>query len=178
MAVTIPTSAAKIGILGMYATGDKAFSDPSETKSGSFITPMSLIGHHGYWGYTGKLTIQGPTDTGIDDPINIDGGSYGNRTLGLGLTSLQANVNIPVSPDFSVYGAAGFYTLNDAAEGAEKNVGTDIYLQGKYAFGDGLNLEFGADFASLGEGHFDTYGSSDPKSRSVTTIFSRFQLEY
>jgi hypothetical protein len=177
--VKIPVGPVKIGLLGLYASGDKDFKDSAKTSSNSFITPMSLIGHHGYWGYTGKLCIQGPTDTGIDDPIRIDGGSYGNQTLGLGLTSLQVNVDIPVIPDkFSFYGAAGIFRLNDAAPGKEKNVGTDIYLQGKYMFGERLSLEFGVDFASLGKGHFDAYGSKDPKSKSVTVIFSRLQLEY
>jgi len=171
----VPVSGMTLGVMGLYASGDKNYGTADKTAS-SFITPMSLIGHHGYWGYTGKLNIQGPTDTGIDDPVNIDGGSYGNSNLGLGLTTVQVNLDIPVGDKLSAYVAAGWFQSNDAPAGKSKDIGTDIYAQGKYKLGEALNLEFGVDYAALGAGSHMT--AAQDKSRNVTTVFSRLQLEY
>lgn len=171
----VPVSGMTLGGMVIYASGDKKFGSTTETAS-SFITPMSLIGHHGYWGYTGKLNIQGPTDTGIDDPVNIDGGSYGNANLGMGLTTAQLNLDIPVNDKFSAYVAGGWFQSNDAPSGVSKDIGTDIYVQGKYKIGPALNLEFGVDYAALGAGSHMTVSAD--KSRNITTAFSRLQLEY
>jgi hypothetical protein len=171
----IPVSGMTLGAMGLYASGDKKFGSTTDTAS-SFITPMSLIGHHGYWGYTGKLNIQGPTDTGIDNPVNIDGGSYSNANLGLGLTTLQVNLDVPISDKFSAYVAGGWFQGNDAPAGVSKDIGTDIYVQGKYKIGPTLNLEFGVDYAALGAGSHMTVAANT--SRNITTGFSRLQLEY
>jgi hypothetical protein len=162
----VPVGSAKIGAMFITASGDK--------NGKGFVTPLQLIGHHGYWGYTGKLNIQGPTDTGIDDPIRIDGSRYadGGGTTD-GLTTIQANVSFPVSESLSLYGAAGTFSLVDPVAGREKDVGTDIYAEGKYSFGGSLNLQFGADIATLGKGY-----TRAAKSGSATVIFARFQLEY
>ena len=172
----LPVGENTLGILGIFATGDKKFG--TNESAGSFITPMSLIGAHGYYGYTGKLNIQGPTDTGIDDPVNIDGGSYGNGNLGRGLMTLQANLSIPGSNKLSYYVAVGWFQSVDAPASGSKDIGTDIYVQGKYNIGSNLNLEFGVDYAALGKGsHYATEAGVD-KSRNITTIFSRLQLEW
>jgi hypothetical protein len=170
----VPVSGMTLGAMGIYASGDKKFG--STDTASAFITPMSLIGHHGYWGYTGKLNIQGPTDTGIDDPVNIDGGSYSNKNLGHGLTTVQLNLDIPVNDKFSAYAAGGWYQSNDAPAGVSKDIGTDIYVQGKYMIGPKLNLEFGVDYAALGAGSHMTVDANT--SRNITTAFSRLQLEY
>jgi hypothetical protein len=39
--VKIPVGSTKIGLLGVYASGDKDFKDKTKTSSSSFITPMS-----------------------------------------------------------------------------------------------------------------------------------------
>jgi hypothetical protein len=173
----IPVGEMTLGVLGMFATGDKDFGTKDKTYS-SFITPMSLIGHTGYWGYTGKLNIQGPTDTGIDNSmVNIDGGSpAGNGNLGYGITTIQANLSIPYSDKLSWYVAAGFFASTDAPSAQGTDIGTDIYAQGKYNLGSNLNLEFGADFANLGKGHFGNVVAD--KSRSITLLFSRLQMEW
>lgn len=172
----LPMGDNTVGLLAIYAQGDKKFG--TSESAGSFITPMSLIGAHGYYGYTGKLNIQGPTDTGIDDPVNIDGGAYSNANLGRGLMTVQANVSISGSNKLSYYVAVGMFQSVDAPAGASKDIGTDIYVQGKYNIGSNLNLEFGADLASLGKGHHRSTDLAAEKSRSITTVFSRLQLEW
>lgn len=171
----IPVGDMNVGVMVVYASGDKKFGEAKSSAS-AFITPMSLIGHHGYWGYTGKLNIQGPTDTGIDDPVNIDGGSYSNANLGRGLTTVQANISAPLSDKLGLYAAVGWFQSNDAPSGSSKDIGTDVYVQGKYNLGESLNLEFGVDYAALGAGSHMTVAAD--KTRSITTVFSRLQLEY
>lgn len=180
IAVSVPISSVKIGAMAIYAMGDSDFKE-NRHYSNSFITPMSLYGGHGYWGFTGKLNIQGPTDTGIDDPVRIDGGSYNNNNLGMGLTTVQVNAGFPIINRLDGYVALGYYTLNDAPANRDKYVGTDVYTQLKWNIGKALNLESGIDFAALGKGHHaaeTSPGSGEYKSRTVTTFFSRLQLEW
>jgi hypothetical protein len=124
------------------------------------------------------LCIQGPTDTGIDDPIRIDGGSYRNQTLGLGLTTLQVNVNIPVTDKFSLYGAAGIYRLNDAEKGKEKILAQTSTSRASISLVEGSIWNLALTLLLLERGILIPNGEDDPKSRSVTLIYSRFQLEY
>jgi hypothetical protein len=184
LAVSIPVDKIKIGVMGIYASGDKDFLNDNEDSANSFITPMSLYDGHGYWGYTGKLTVQGPTDTGIDDPVRIDGGSYDNNNLGLGITTIQANASFPIINKVDGYVGAGYFRLNDAPDGRKKELGTDIYTQvtwyiKEWEDGGTLKLDAGVDYAMLGKGH---HGAQTPggeyKSRNITTFFSRLQMEF
>jgi hypothetical protein len=68
------------------------------------------------------------------------------------------------------------FQSNDAPANASKDIGTDIYVQGKYNIGPKLNLEFGVDYAALGAGSHMTVALD--KARNITTMFSRLQLEY
>lgn len=171
----IPVGEMTLGLLGIYGSGDGKFGQKGKT-AGSFVTFMSLVGSHGYYGYTGKLNIQGATDTGIDDPVNIDGGSYSNVNLGRGLTTIQANLNIPVNGRFSAYLAAGWFQSSDAPSGFSKDIGTDLMAMGTLNLGESLNFQFGVDYAALGEGSNMTVEKET--SRNITTVFSRLQLEY
>ncbi|MFQ5559433.1 MAG: hypothetical protein ACE5FU_02450 [Nitrospinota bacterium] len=182
---TVPVGPAKIGIQGLYSSGDKKYATMAagETDADSFITPMSIYGGHGYWGMTGNLTVQGPTDTGIDNPVRLDGGSYNNQNVGLGITTIQANVDVPVIKDkLSFYGAVGYFMLSDNPTAMADDVGTDIYAQLTYDFGDSLKLQAGGDFAALGEGHHMSNALKGAggklASDNVFQLFARFQLEY
>lgn len=108
---TAPVGAAKLSVLGLYATGGGL--DGSGIDH-AFQTPMSQFGFHGYWGYTARLTVQGPTDQGMDDPYNIDGGTYDKTNLGRGMSTLQAKLAVPFGEHVRVVGAAGGF---GAAEG-------------------------------------------------------------
>lgn len=174
--VKIPSGSSTIGLMALYASGDQDYG--AGLDSDAFITPMSLYGGTGYWGYTGKLNEQGPTDTRIDDStVNIDGGglpwsSYAN--LGLGMLTVQANIGFPINENLDAYGAVGYFLSADKPDGGDDDIGFDVYAQGKYKFGDGLNLEFGIDYVSLGDGHYNTPGDG----QSIFLVFSRFQLEF
>jgi hypothetical protein len=168
--VKIPVGAAKIGLQGVYATGDGT--DFGSADSDAFISPQSIYGGHGYWGYAGKLNVQGPTDTGIDDPVRIDGGSYSNANLGTGILSLQANASFNIVPDtLDGYFAIAWMAQEDEVPGMDDSIGFDIIAMGNYHFGAGLNLEFGIDYLSADKGHHG--GEADS-----FLAFSRFQLEY
>jgi hypothetical protein len=160
--VTVPIgSKVKIGVMGLYASGDKDFQDASEDSAGSFITPGSLYGGAGAWGYTGNINVQWPLDTGVDDPVNIDGGTYGgnNVNLGMGMTTIQVNAGFPVIDNVDGYVGAGYFTLNDSTDARdEKVLGTDIYAQASWRIkdfsgGETLTLNAGVDYAMLSKGH-------------------------
>jgi hypothetical protein len=186
--VKLPVGPAKVGLLALYASGDEDYeSAVAGRDSDSFITPMSLYGGAGYWGYTGKLTIQGPTDTHIDDAlVNIDGGTAGFNgcptcNLGRGMVTVQANASFNLIPDeLDGYLGVGWYQSDDSPTGFDDDVGFDIIAMGNYHFGSGLNLEFGVDYVQLGEGASDStaLGANLGEERDEVLIFSRFQLEY
>ncbi|MEK6758224.1 MAG: hypothetical protein AABY51_00440 [Deltaproteobacteria bacterium] len=181
--VKVPVSKAKVGLLGIYASGDKDFGDATQDSANSFITPMSIVGTTGYWGYTGKLNVQGPTDTGVDTSfVNIDGGGYAtsNTNLGNGLVTIQANAAIPITDKLEGYAAAGWFSHTDAAAGFKKYIGTDLYAQLKYLVWENLTFEAGVDYAMLGKGHPDSValGAANQSTRNETLVFSRLQLEF
>jgi hypothetical protein len=113
-----PVGEATLSVLAVYATGGGLASDG---PSHAFVTPMSLFGFHGYWGYTGRLTVQGPTDQGMDDPYNLDGGTYDRSNLGRGMATLQARLTGPLTEQISLGGAAGAFA---GAEGGLYGVDT------------------------------------------------------
>lgn len=171
---------ANVGVMAVYASGDKDFTDTTVDDSDAFVTPMSIVGHTGYWGYTGKLNVQGPTDTGIDcQAVNIDGADYcSGYGLGTGITSVQAKVSFPIISDrLDGYAAAGWFQSNSVPTGVEKQIGTDLYAQLKYHFSEHMALEAGVDYVALGDGHPDN-GGLTTVSREITLVFSRLQLEY
>ncbi len=181
--VKVPVMTAKVGLLGIYASGDKDYGDATQDSASSFITPMSIAGTTGYWGYTGKLNVQGPTDTGVDTSfVNIDGGGYAtnNTNLGNGMATIQVNAAIPITPKLEGYAAAGWYSHTDAAAGFNKYIGTDLYAQLKYMLWENLNIEAGVDHAMLGKGHPDSValGAGNQSTRNETLVFSRLQLEF
>ena len=179
LAFEVPVNDISFGLMGIYASGDKDFRIPG-TTAGSFITPMSLVGTTGYWGYTGKLNEQGPTDTRIDDhTVNIDGGglpwsSYAN--LGYGMLSVQGKVSIPVNDILSLYLGAGYYASADPPSGQSDYIGTDLYVQGTLVLAENLNLDFGVDYLDAGKGHYNNV-ATDTES-NITTLFTRLQYEY
>lgn len=169
-----------IGVMALYASGDKDFTNSADSDSNAFVTPMSIIGHTGYWGYTGKLNVQGPTDTGIDNQaVNIDGADYASGYgLGTGMTTIQAKASFPVISDLlDGYAAAGWFKSNSVPSGQKNQIGIDLYAQLKYMFSEHMALEVGIDYVALGKGHPDNAGLTS-ESRNIMLAFSRLQLEY
>ena len=169
-----PLGPANVGLLFITASGDKDFGGTDSASS--FITPMTLIAHTGYWGYTGKLNVQGPTDTGIDNPLNIDGAAYGTGSgVGYGIMTIQAKADFPIMDRLTGYAAIGIFQHMDVPSGFEKSIGTDIYVQGKYNVAQNLNLEAGLDYASIGK---DNRAYNNTVDNTITLLFARLQLEY
>jgi hypothetical protein len=172
---TVKLGPSTLGLLALFATGDDDFR--SGNSASSFITPMSLLGHHGYWGYTGRLTIQGPTDTGIDDPVNVDGGSYSNQMLGSGLATLQLKATMSLADWWSVYGSVGWFASTAGGIGDTK--GFDSYAQNTFILDENLTFDVGLSYAVLGKGHHAVEApTGERESRGALAAVSRLQLEW
>jgi len=184
--IIAPINDVTVGLMITGASGDKNFGVAGTGTSSAFITPMSVAGTTGYWGYTGRLTEQGPTDTGIDDQtVNLDGGglpwsSYAN--LGLGLLTVQGKVGFPITDIIGAYFGVGYYRSADAPAGQSKDIGLDVYAQAKINLGQNLNLEAGVDYLAAGKGHYNNIAAATASglavSRGIFLGFSRLQLEY
>ncbi len=170
---TRPVGSANLGLMLIMTSGDKEIG--STDSAGSFITPMALIDHHGYWGYTGKLNVQGPTDTGIDNPLRVDGSVYGGAGLGYGLMTIQAKADFPITDKLNGYAAIGIFQHQDVPSVSDESIGTDIYIQGKYNIAQNLNLEAGLDYASIGK---DNAAYANTVDNTIMLLVARLQLEY
>ncbi|MDO8445988.1 MAG: hypothetical protein Q7T53_07810 [Deltaproteobacteria bacterium] len=150
------------GLLGLYTTG-------SDDGEDSFFSPQTFYGGQGYWGKTGILNIQGPTDTGMDvNNLRTDNG-------GLGLTTIQANISAPLMDNLNGYIGAGGYQANEENPAGDDDIGADVYAQVKYKFPDSpLALDAGFDVASLGKAAPNSGGDT----RTATAFFARLQAEF
>jgi len=158
------------GLLALWTQGDK---DTGGNGTG-FITPQSFVGSQGYWGKTGILNVQGPTDTGMDqNMLRTDNDGYG-------LFTIQGSLATSFNDNFSGYAAVSYFRAGkDRSATQTKNIGTDFYAQIKYAFDDSpLALEVGGDVAALGVGHFNSNVAAAAQSRTAYAVFSRLQAEF
>jgi len=158
-------------IMALYSQGDK---DAAGNGTG-FISPQSLVGSQGYWGKTGILNIQGPTDTGMDqNMLRTDNDGYG-------LFTIQGSLGTSFNQNWSGYTAVSYFrAAKDRSATQTKNIGTDFYAQIKYAFDDSpLALEVGGDVAALGVGHSNSAtATGTAQSRTAYAVFSRLQAEF
>jgi hypothetical protein len=162
------------GVMASYTTG--------ENDGTGFLMPMAFAQSFGYWGYTGILTVQGPTDTGFDgDGVNMSNNGYG-------MSSVQAKYSFPITKALSGYVSAGWYGNTDAGS-RDDTVGTDFLAMGTYRFNQYYALDVGAAFASLEDsvsGYFQgaqnaggpAFNQALGEDRDKYAIFSRIQAEF
>lgn len=161
------------GLMVTHASGDE--------DGEGFIPVMALSGANGYWGYTGLLTVQGPTDTGLgdSDAVNISNNGYG-------MTSVQAKLAFPITADLSGYIGAGWFGNTDARD-RDSTVGYDIIAMGTYRFNKYLAVDFGGAFASLEDSVSQYYNGivggtnfnqAINEDRDKTMLFTRLQAEF
>ena len=167
------TSEHVFGVLATYASGDS-------DRSG-FLPVMALAETYGYWGYTGLLTVQGPTDTGFDgDAVNVSNN-------GFGLATVQVKYARPVTDQFDIHLAAGWFGASDTPGDRDSFVGGDFLAMGTYHFNGFLALDFGGAYARLGDsvsGYPKGVLSADPfdqplnDERDKYSFFTRLQAEF
>jgi hypothetical protein len=172
--IEAPAGPGALGLMATHASG--------EADGSGFMPIMGLTGTYGYWGYTGLLTVQGPTDTGIDsDAVNISNNGYG-------LTTVQARYVLPVTDRFAAYLAAGWFG-NTKARGRDATLGTEVFLMGTYRFNRVLALDFGAAFGWLNDSvspYFLATPDGTPaafnvpaeEDRNRQILFTRLQAEF
>ena len=158
------------GALASWAEG--------RSDGGGFAPPMALIGFNGYWGYTGILTVQGPTDTGFDgDAVNVSNNGYG-------LSSLQIRVIGQVSDRLDLTAAAGWFGGSQAAERSSR-VGVDLLLMGSYRVHRVFAIDFGVAAAELDDSvsgyHLGAAGGFNQAvglERTKVAFFTRLQASF
>ena len=173
--INISLGPGDLGILTSYTTG--------EDDGTGFLPPMAFATTFGYWGYTGILTVQGPTDTGFDfDGVNISNNGYGMSTV-------QARYTFPVTSALSGYLAAGWFGNTDAGE-RDSTVGADFLAMGTYRFNKAIALDLGGAFGKLNDsvsGYFQGVQNPGPggpafnqalgEDRTKWALFGRIQVE-
>ncbi len=158
-------------LMASYASGDN--------DGTGFMPVMAVAGTQGYWGYTGLLTVQGPTDTAIDgDSINISNNGYG-------LATVQAKYTFPIMNKLDGYLGVGWFGATDAPGTRDDTVGIDGIAMLSYHFTRILALDFGVAAASLNDsnspyfvgtqGSFATPAGTD---RTKVAGFARLQAEF
>jgi hypothetical protein len=167
------SSESGFGLMATYASGD--------SDGNGFLPTMALATTNGYWGYTGILTVQGPTDTGFDgDSVNISNN-------GFGLTTVQAKYARPMTTDFDLYLAAGWFGNTDSPSGRDSLVGIDALAMGTYHFNEILALDFGVAYARLRDsvsGYSNgviggtSFNQAIGEERNKYAFFSRLQAEF
>jgi hypothetical protein len=170
-----PVGPGEFGVLVSYASGDG--------DGTGYLAPMAFAQTYGYWGYTGILNVQGPTDTGFDfDAVNISNNGYG-------LTSVQAKYGFPVAPRLNGYLAAGWFGNTDAT-GRDGTLGYDLIGVANYRFTEEFALDLGMAYAHLYDsvsGYFQGVqhgGAGAPfnqrrgTERDKWSFFGRLQAEF
>ena len=174
------TSERGFGVLATYATGDS-------DRTG-FLPTMALAETYGYWGYTGILTVQGPTDTGFDgDAVNVSNN-------GFGLATVQVKYSRKLADRLDGYLAAGWFGATRAPQGRDSLVGLDLLAMGTYHVNDYLALDFGVGYARLGDsvsGYFKgvrspllaapsegAFNQPPGDRRDKYVLFTRLQAEF
>lgn len=162
-----------LGLMATHASGD--------SDGTGFLPMMALATTNGYWGYTGILTVQGPTDTGFDgDSVNISNN-------GFGLTTVQARFARPLNDDFDIHLAAGWFGNSDTPGSRQSRVGLDLLAMGTYHFNRVLGLDFGVAYARLEDGVSGysngviggaTFNQPAGRERDKLAFFTRLQAEF
>ncbi|QJA06534.1 hypothetical protein FVE67_06875 [Thermosulfurimonas marina] len=162
---TFPWGSASL--LFTHASGD--------SDGEGFLPIMALAGTYGYWGYTGILTVQGPTDTGFDDTaVNVSNNGYG-------LTTLQGRLRWRLADWAGLTLAAGWFG-NTEAPGRDDLVGYDFLGMLTLRLHRYLTLDLGLDYAHLKDS-VNGYESRDfnfapGKEEDKLAAFSRLQAEF
>ncbi|RMD91190.1 MAG: bZIP transcription factor [Alphaproteobacteria bacterium] len=119
----------------------------SGRRDGSgFLPVMALARTYGYWGLTGLLTVQGPTDTGFDgDGVNISNN-------GFGLTSVQGRYATELARDWRLTLAAGYFGNSRTPRPRSGFLGVDLLAMLSWRLTDILGLDAGIAYARLDDG--------------------------
>lgn len=159
-------------LLATHATGRR--------DGSGFLPVMALAQTYGYWGLTGILTVQGPTDTGFDaDGVNLS-------NSGFGMTSIQARRYIPLDQDIKLTLAAGYFGNSRTPQQRSSFLGFDLLGMLSWRITDVLSLDAGVAYAHLDDGVVG-YGNgviggavfNEPLGveRDKIAVFTRLQAE-
>lgn len=160
-------------LLATHATGRR--------DGTGFLPLMALARTYGYWGLTGLLTVQGPTDTGFDgDGVNISNN-------GFGLTSIQGRYQLDLARDWRLALAAGWFGNSRTPRGRSGELGIDLLAMASWRITDVLGLDIGLAYAHVKDGvsgYFQgviggtAFNGPAGVSRDKIAGFTRLQAEF
>lgn len=146
-----------------------------------FLPVMALARTYGYWGLTGLLTVQGPTDTGFDgDGVNISNN-------GFGLTSIQGRYQLDLASDWRLVLAAGWFGNSRTPRARSGELGVDLLAMASWRITDVLGLDIGLAYAHIRDGvsgYFQgviggtAFNGPAGVSRDKIAGFTRLQAEF
>jgi hypothetical protein len=166
----LPLGPGKLSAQVLYATGSSTpgFGDTSEFRTVA-QSYRDNFGAQGYWSCLHLTSPNGPDD------VQDLGVSLQDR--GLGLFTVQAKYDLPLTPKLTSTTAAGWLRSAKAnPTSGSSNIGTELAQQFTYDFGGGLKLDTGV--AWLITGDFYKPGPFASTPRELYEVFARLQLEF
>lgn len=160
---------AKVGFQALYSTGDDG---STANDSDEFRTiaqsDRDNFGAFGYWSFLGLTSPRGSSDV-QDLGVNLQ-----NR--GLGLMTIQSNVEFPVTDSLTGYLAGGWLSsAEDNPVSGSSDMGVELLAEVRLDLGSGLALELGGAYLLTGD-FYAVSATDDPDD--LYELFSRFQLEF
>ncbi len=160
---------AKLRLQALYSTGNDGTSATGSDEFRTIAQGMrDNFGAMGYWSMLGLTSPHGPSD------VQDLGVSLQNRSLGL--TTVQASLEVSVGESTGVYLAVGWLRSTENNANGEDDMGVEVLVECRHKLGEGLGLEVGA--AYLDTGDFYKVNAGDPDPDDLFEVFARVQLEF
>ena len=161
------------GTLAVQALSSSGDDGTSSTRSGEFRTIAQSVrddfGAQGYWSLLGLTSPRGPSDV-------IDLG-VGLQNRGLGLMTVQAGFERPLSRRMSGYLATGYLRSAERTPvtGATA-LGTEFLAELRWTVARAMAVDIGASYLTTGD--FYRRDPSGAAPAGLYQIYTRYQLEF
>lgn len=170
VATDVPVGPGTLSIQSLYASGDDG-ADPD--RSGEFRTVAQSardnLGAQSYWSLLGLSSPRGPSDV-TDLGVGLQNG-------GLGLFTVQAGWNQPVTDTVALYLAAGWLRSAESRQpSASSAIGTEMLAELHWQMADALALDVGGSSLLTGDGYRLAPGRGAPAN--LYELYARWQLEF
>jgi hypothetical protein len=154
---------AKLGVSGIYTSGDKLNAQGDAVVDKRFITPYQIVGSNGFWGYNHIFMPNGPSD--VND-LNLE---IGNK--GAGLMTIQTKLDFPVVKNRLQGQLFAGWFQSSQQRNSSKFIGVESGGMLAWHLVDYLVLDVGVSYATMG-----TFYGNNPDD--LLEVFSRIQFTW